>query len=884
MSLPFTCPHCFSGFSVSEEDRGFSVYCPSCGRECEVPQNLGPGADEERSDRTDDGPPAEGAPERGSLAPRETAPAGRLRRRASVFTSAGATQVMEKTVGEAECLSCHTKFPYTVEDYGTTVYCPSCGDGVHVGEQLKKVAMARATASDEDQADATSVDVSKPRFYWVRSKAALATFFVFIGAASFGAYATWKDPSLLPEGLREVIAGPPPAVVPDPAAGPAQPEKEPQPDVITLEGIRALLKEQDARIALVKARNWDRDLEADGVPATERRRRELKTVMQKLLQKLSGKRKPPPFVAEFDGLLDDMRKALTNSDADAARKLFERANALFDAHADVLGGRVTRLMRYKAWLLQLEREVTGPAALKKMLDQAVEHAKNGRPTAAIEMHATALFRSRPAALSQKEKEELKQRVRVVMNPLLGWSRGKRAVADAEECQRLGDFAARNRQLDRIALKFLPEIPSSLPLLPQTNSRELNRRARELRKRAHEGSRTTALGQALDWRLQYENALLEQFAHGRTIDFAQAAARLKRAYDGLPAEARSSAGIVERFQRLRERAFDMIDNETIDFPQLDGPKLSQRIAKLRTALRHLDVWKKTPHWQAIDALLERSAREIIERRLARARASAGEGDFKEALRAARDLQKIGDDTIARQAAELRKKWETEVALRKSKQAQEQHLGRIEKLLEDGKPLDASREIDLFQTRYPRPQAPQRLQKLQQRLKDPLQKRIDAVLDQAEKLQQAGRRREFRATTARLQGIPLSSGQQARYNKLNKAIADLDKQIEGLLASLRRAEKMATPEEIILVRKLSAKVLALDPDSKQAADLQKKAEKLAKSMAAKMVPGIESYVRAIRNGRITLKDRLKRRLQELYQLDPEGPYGLKAKRYLLELKRL
>ena len=164
MPYTTTCEHC--GFSIrfEEEDRGVEVYCDSCGR-----TNLIPPAPELVQPPARDTRPAESVPEviesdhpaaepAESAVPPEEEPSGAEPQAVApstvtVFSASGAADVDQQVVGEETCL-CGAKISVRVEDYGGTVYCPSCAAEIQVGSTLAegKYRVAREVQDEDAQA------------------------------------------------------------------------------------------------------------------------------------------------------------------------------------------------------------------------------------------------------------------------------------------------------------------------------------------------------------------------------------------------------------------------------------------------------------------------------------------------------------------------------------------------------------------------------------------------------------------------------------------------------------------------------------------------------------------------------------------------------------
>src|SRR5262249_27909954 len=114
------CPTCGREVQFENEDRGIEVYCGSCGHACAVP------AEPECSEpQTVD-----------NLRGRFTAGSPRTKRATRVFGVPGDAATHSQILRDLPCSHCGRAIPIAVEDYGSPVYCPSCGAESLFGETL----------------------------------------------------------------------------------------------------------------------------------------------------------------------------------------------------------------------------------------------------------------------------------------------------------------------------------------------------------------------------------------------------------------------------------------------------------------------------------------------------------------------------------------------------------------------------------------------------------------------------------------------------------------------------------------------------------------------------------------------------------------------------
>lgn len=270
MSQALECS-CGKQVLFEEYDRGFEVYCLSCGKGIQVPTlDVPPTNDEpEPKEAVDSAVDADASA--GELSERRNGADGEQSASIpprGVFAS-GESLARSPIIGEVFCL-CQTRIPYRLDDVGGAVYCPSCGSEVLVGAELGQRSAAAArpeTPADSDRA----VAVARVRF--LRSPAGILTAAVLAGVVWYGANIPWGDNASLAEAIGLV----------KPRPQKTTKTGEFDPDAVTLEAIDELADNEDPWQALMLAHGWGRGLHDSGKPDDDPRFDRLKVVARRIL-------------------------------------------------------------------------------------------------------------------------------------------------------------------------------------------------------------------------------------------------------------------------------------------------------------------------------------------------------------------------------------------------------------------------------------------------------------------------------------------------------------------------------------------------------------------------------------------------------------------------
>jgi hypothetical protein len=559
---------CRNGHEVAftEDDRGGEVYCPTCGVACAVPGGVQP----------------EPAP----------APVQRPRRRGSVFTPEGEARAAAATAGETGCPACGHTIPYAVADYGRTVRCPRCNTPVPVGESLRP---PPRNAAPEPTAT-TPVVARSPLRGLLRAAAAVL---LLAGVVAGGVYVSVKHPEALPfdtsflpwnKALIEGDARPPGDLPPPKADPPLPPRPE---EAITLAKINGLLQQADAAAALATARIWLTTLTGQNVPETEPRRARLAQVIPELEQKLQQTRPaaPPTPTETFFKRIEEAAAAIERRDAPAAEASLDAAGDLLKTHPAELEVHRKVYNEYRDLLRQITGASPPPAGkraedVEVLLKEAVRLAKPDTVTRAMEVRAEALFLAPRVDISGDQKVRLEKAEKAATTAIRR-ARGKRAVADAEQCVDDGDDEAL-RRLIAVAKKELPEFSDDKECLAAY------RRAEALARERAPRASGSVFGRAVLFRCDYEDAM-DFFRAGDVVPGVEAADR-----------AAARAGGEDDRARVADLVFRALDTAVLHvaLSPAGDPERPRLVQQARGGLAKATRWRSDPRWMTIDAELRK----------------------------------------------------------------------------------------------------------------------------------------------------------------------------------------------------------------------------------------------------------------------------------------
>lgn len=850
--MPHTtaCTHC--GFTVrfEEEDRGFEVYCDSCGRSNLIPAASEAAASETAASETAASEAAESETDRSTV---------------SVFTAGGTAQAEQQVVADEVCL-CGTKIPVRVEDYGGMVYCPSCAAEIQVGSTLAdgKYRVARQAEGQDEQPK--SVPVSKPRLRLVRSPLGVTALLVVAVSAAAGGYYTWRHPQAVVDAVRVILPSSQPkaAKVPprqDPSEGQPPPVSIVPDPPITMDLIEALLKGPDFAEALVQAQIWQETLRAQGAAQDDPRLLKLAQVIETLMEKLAPKPSGPPAeLTEFRRLVQAIADALKATNLPAARKALNRAEAFLKKHQDALAPYCQRMLLLKARLQSQEAAVAGVRGIEKMLDAARRDLAAGKVTEALESEARAKFAALSTPLTDAEFKGLDEKERGLI-PQIQLACGKRAVDDAHRCHQAGDRQARNRQVRR-AFSLLPGLPESQvnPLLERVQLW-----AEEAGKSRAAAEPKTEIARSIQRRDRYE-ALLKHYGDADCAKLSEAC----REYAGLLGDDEQSQ---QQHRQVEDMLFDVLEREIAGRLQTLAPpeqkeKFSEQLSQIRRILDRADWCQQSHRWKALDGAIRQQGNRLAQTALDEARAMAEEDNLKEAIGRIAEAERTGPTETARRARQLREKWQAELDYRADQAAQRQSWQRIQSLLaKPNQELLVWKELQLFSKRFPDSPRSQEIARLKTQTKRAIEakiaQRIQYARDQLEKQQWA----RARTAVELLQAAPIPPSQRPLLDEMVKRLDELEQRAENELALLGYHKKLFTEENCLAVLRALPRILAMDPNNKQAQALLERARRQAAVRARKLINSAIQF-------KIDRPSVYKALLERAIRLDPNGQYGKKA----------
>jgi len=402
------CTFCGSPISFEEDQRGFDVYCPSCGRANAIPAE------------------------------------------SRVFSEENAARLQQQNLGWQTCL-CGNSVTVRLADVGRSVYCPSCGGELHVVAALVH-AEPQSLASPDAAAEESPTQPMEPA---TRRRRSLWVVAAVVGAGVVvGALAPQVPSSLLARWNEFRARFAPDVSLPQPDRPASKTPTGPRTPPVTAKMISRLLTQENPVSALAQARVWQRLLQEQKVAADDPRVAELARVIRVLQARASPKpQPPPPWIAEFQESQQAIVEGLKARNLGRARAALARAQTLFDRHAEDLAPSRARLLALRE---RVERAGTlGPRAepIGRRLDEADQAQAAGQVTEALEQQATARLSALLTPLTPMEAALLDQSDRRVAAKIR-FARGKRAVEDAQRYVRAGEPAGRDREVRR-ALALLP---------------------------------------------------------------------------------------------------------------------------------------------------------------------------------------------------------------------------------------------------------------------------------------------------------------------------------------------------------------------------------------------------------------------------------------------
>ena len=630
MQNTIPCQHCGTPVKFGEEDRGFTEYCGSCGRAVEIPaaanveepwvERADSGDASTRDEMTTEHSATESPSSEPTLPVESTPPdepPATSSGPASVFSISGRAVIGRRVVAEEECL-CGRKVPVRVEDYGATVYCPSCGTEIRVGKSLEGGKFPIAKQVDEEDAVASaSATVHEPRGRLIGSllRLAIGSIAVLLLVAIEGWLAGrfWGN-VVRPVGDRTIVAAG--SIIEETSPGdqgnrdaPISSDSEGPKVVsrITQTMIEQLRTIADPAAALVQAQVWQETLRDQETPQEDPRQVLLGEVIEELTERLSPTPKGPSApVVEFRKCMRQFAESLAAGDLDAARLVRDEMARLLQDHPDELAGYSQSLSSVGK---HLEREESLAAAVERIrreIRRAEEVLGAGHLSEALKAEARAQFLKQTTPVTDAEEAELRRQYRD-LSRRTRLARGERAVRDAERCDEAGDVQARNQEVRR-ALALLPGLPERQvrPWLERLD-KWLDKSGNLPPSPDEEGpSPTSSIAREIRFRDQYESTL-DHYARGNYDELLAAVLETERML--VPIEPQSVAIHVQ----LGDLLFDVVGQEVDSWAESNDSEpndeaLVQSAKGLRTFLDQLGPWKTDPRWKSLDESIRSMAGE------------------------------------------------------------------------------------------------------------------------------------------------------------------------------------------------------------------------------------------------------------------------------------
>lgn len=963
MSLAITCKHCGFPVQFEEEDRGFEVYCNSCGRanlipvepeldqppqepaepaeptaEAAEPESLYSQADESGDQSPEPAepiaettgldrpyaepdefgyqgaepaepiaqttepyqPPEESWEAAESVAgttepeqppeeswqaaeaveeydepPGDREPEDAARASVSVFSAAGTIEVEQRVVGEEICL-CGTRIPVRVEDYGNSIYCPSCAAEIQVGSTLDQPKYRVAREVEEEHAESKSIPVRKPRMRLIRSPLGVAAMLLVMASAALGGYFTWQHPKQVMNAVRLVLPSrePPVKPLPDDYVPPdsqqaqrqqPQPVDDVPPPPVTMEMIEGLLGHPDLAEALVQAQIWQESLRDQGVTEDDLRLVKLAEVIDMLTARLAPKPQgPPPHLAEFRRLVEAIAEGLNAGDLKAARKALDQAEGYLREHQDELAPYCQRFLRLKAQVQSREAQTGGADRIRESLAQAEQALAAGNVTAALEAEAEAKFMALSTPLTEQEYQELDQKARQLM-PKMRFGRGKRAVADARRCQEQRDVEARNREVRR-AFSLLPGLPESQvnPLLDQV--RPWEEEADKARKQFRAKS---SIAREIELRDRYE-AMLEHYGNGDSSKLVQACVELEKL---LPDDEQSR----QRRQQIEQSLFDVLERDVnarlqeLD-PATGEAEFLRQVSEIRRVLDQASPWQTSHRWKALEAVIRQHGSRLAQTYLDEAVALAEQDKLSQAIERIAQAEQFGTPELTQRARTLSQKWQSELKLRADRKAEEESWQRIEGLRDRPKRrLELWQQLQLFRRRFTEGSHAQEADELANQTRQTIEKIVPEAIRHAKGLFEREEWANAREYVKRLQSVPMPPDQRPALDQLLARLEDLQQSAASEFVLLGRHKALLTEHDVLIVLPALTEILAKDPDHEEARALRETAKQRAQVYAEKLLRSAPYF-------RIRKPELYADKLRRVLKLDPDGPYGQEARRLL------
>ena len=761
----------------------------------------------------------------------------------------------ENIVGQVRCPRCDHVLPYRLCDIGNRIACPQCRRKViRVGDSLLGDAPQGVPLRPQSEF-LVLLPATKHRMrHLLRPFVMLGVLVigVLVGGAvtlqsPLRAHPSWLDlDQVATRGGRVTDA------TEDPSERLSLELEAPD---ITLECIEGLLDWDDLREALVQAQVWQQMLRDFGAPEVDPRLIRLAELIDRLSEQFRPRAAPPPpYLAEFRQLLNEVRQALLDQDLAAVRAGMERAEQLYDAHPEELAVYSRSYLVIRDRFRQLELVQEGRQQIGQHLADADQHLQQDRPLEAAELIAEAMFLALRTPLDDEEYQQRNREVARLQRELR-LARGRRAVDEAEELHEAGDLANRDRQL-RVARDLLPDLPSE-------RVETLLIRARELARKTIDQPRESSLGQEIVFRTAYEKALSYFGRRDALLELADACVHADQRLSNTSSASQVRA---DRISRLILEALDAELGDLLSLPS-DSPEVPSGLARVRSALQRADHWRASPRWRVVQEALNTKANEVAVRTIASAQEAAQAGNLKLALRTLEPALILGGPQAQRVASELEQEWQVSVQHQLRMAAEEAAYNDIRELWRNKRYLDVWEFIQDFREGFPDSHRHLDLEVI----RPVVQEEISHLIRRLEALYADEQWGDYRAAADRLANLPLTREHQDHLPKISSIVADFERRADRVFASLHPYRHMTSDKDVVPLLEGLPTVLELDPAHEEAQEMLAKAQERAESIAGHLL--FEARAAAQHNVR-----RHREYLERVIRLDREGPLGREAQRLL------
>jgi hypothetical protein len=299
-----------------------------------------------------------------------------------------------------------------------------------------------------------------------------------------------------------------------------------------------------------------------------------------------------------------------------------------------------------------------------------------------------------------------------------------------------------------------------------------------------------------------------------------------------------------------------------------------LVAVRELLDQVGVWQDHDRWRLLDATVRQEGNALAIGRLKTALASAAEDRLEEAVGQADWACRFGWSEVRRQAAQLRKLWQSELHLRARAGVQERAWRRLRALEgKDERLLQFYCEARRFLKRFPR--APHRREverwvaKAEPRLPAQITAAIQETTNMVNRQDWAGAWARF----AWLQSVPIPAADASAFGALQTRFSEVKAAAEHEFLLLEPSMPPTEESHVLALLEKLPRLVVMAPDHAEARQLLQSARRQATLRAGKLI-----------NAALSLQtvnpDACRERLRRAVQLDGDGRCGKKAKELLGE----